>query len=218
MKHSNVLCLALFSGLALMGFAGAGSASANIDMCTWTTTMPSALGQVECLEAGGAIHGLLNGSLTFESKATSPKVKGNLEQVCDESKVIFKNKGDKTTGAEMTTLTFVGNCKPCTTVTVFAPYEANIYMSAGEYAFQSAFKIKFTGCPLGVTCKFGTGAKGNMDGLEFKYGTNMSNNIIKAEGELLEFEEGSKMVCGEKAEWTGNYIVSSPANWFFYLL
>ena len=220
MKRSNMLGLALVSGLVAMGFVGASSASANIDMCTWTTTMPSALGPVECLEAGGTIHGLLTGSLSVESKATSPKVKGNLEQVCDESKAIFKNKGDKTMGAEMVTLTFAGNCKPCTTVTVFAPYEANIAMNSigGEYFFQSAFKIKFTGCPLGVTCKFGTGAKGNMDGLEVKYGTNMTNNEIKAEGELLELEEGSKMVCGEKAQWTGNYVVSSPASWFFYLL
>lgn len=218
MKRSNVLGLSLVSVLALMGLVGTGSASANIDMCTWTTKMPSALGPVECLEAGGMIHGLLSGSLTWEAKATSPKVKGFLDETCDESKVIFKNKADKTMGAEMTTLTFAGNCKPCTAVTVFTPYEANIYMSGTEYYFQSAFKIKFTGCPLGATCKYGTGAKGNMDGLEFRYGTNMSNNIIKAEGELLELEEGSEMICGKKGEWTGDYIVSSPANWFFYLL
>jgi len=220
MKRSRALGLTLVSVLALMSFIGTGSASANIDMCSWTGTMPSALGAVECLEAKGTIHGLLNGSLAWEAKATKPTVKGFLEETCDESKIIIKNKGDKTMGAEMTTLTFAGNCKPCTVVTVFTPYEANIYMSSipPEYYFQSAFKIKFTGCPLGATCKYGTGAKGNMDGLEVKYGTNMSNNIIKAEGELLELEEGSEMVCGKKGEWTGDYIVNSPANWFFFLL
>jgi hypothetical protein len=135
-------------------------------------------------------------------EAKNIRIEGTLALECASGKVVakFSELHTNPIKAEITSLTF-NECKPCTTVTsVGLPYAASLSMESeeGDYLVTMSGSKKLSGCPFGVTCKFG--AK-----LELLVKNTESGIVLYAEKELFKLEEGSKIICGETGSWTGEY-------------
>jgi hypothetical protein len=215
MRYVKALGLAAIAAAAIMAFVGASSASAAIDICLGFTSNVSALTAAECTAHGGTIH-TESKKVLFHAHATKPELKGSLSQVCDESLTHVTTKGDGTAGLTIDSLSFTGNCKPCTEVETFAPYSGTLIMEGENYFLKSTGSAKLKNC-FGVSCKFANPA-GKEITLKLTLGTNHMFNVFKAEAEELVLVEGNSFICGSKGTWTANYEVLEPLSFYFFLL
>ncbi len=202
MRLIKMLGLAMVAAIAAMAFVGATGAQAvphdQYGLCKAAELL---LCKAENLIPVGS--GVLLGT------ATNPELVGNLNEVCESSKAVGKITGalDEKVGlkGEITSLTFTG-CKPCTSVTVTPPLAAELKMGTigGEdWKMVSKGNAKFTGCPFGVTCKFGTGA-GN---IEPPIEMNATDTVLNTNGAVLTLEEGSAFICGSSGKWFAKYLL-----------
>ena len=119
---------------------------------------------------------------------------------------------------EITSVTFAGTCKPCSTVTMSGtPYPVKvIHDETGEHLFlliaTGKIRAKFTGCPLGVTCTFETGEV-HLDANNRPGSTPL---ILTLKNEL-KLVEGSAFACGSVGKWDANYVVTHPTPSFLAL-
>jgi hypothetical protein len=211
----KMLGLAAIAALAAMALTGASSASAaQIDKCL----LPSAQGLMNLTKAEcEAKSGTIDTISTLTAKATNPALTGFLKQTCDESKTKVKTEGTAE-GAKATVeeLSFTGNCKPCSTVTVNSlPYVGKVTMVGSEYFLESKGDATLSGCPLGVKCRFSTeNAK-----LKLVLGKELVGNEFRAENVELKLVEGSKSFCGSTGTWNANYVtLPTDPPYFLFLL
>lgn len=205
MKLIKILGPATVVVMAAMMFVGASSASAaQIDKCL-SATMP-------CPEA--SIDSIIS-ELTYH--ATEPELSGAVNEVCDTSLATVSGEGTEE-GADATveSLTFEGNCSPCSTVTVEGlPYEGKLVMEGEQYYLISEGHATLH-CIFGIECTFGT-KEGK---LKLVLGAGLENNEFRAEGIPLKLEKRNSSFCGELGStgtWTANYV-DSNGPWYFFLL
>lgn len=214
MKFIKMLGLSAVAVAAVMAFVGATSASANpIDVCLYSTGTPSGLTKAGCESVKGTIDTEAT-KVTYQAKATNPVLAGSLSEKCNESNSTTTTKGDGTPGLEVTALSFTGACTPCSSVDTFTPYAGKVTHDGTNFLLESSGSAKLLGCPFGVSCKFGS----SKITLKYVPGAGHTNNEFRAEKETLNLEEGSAFICGSTGTWTANYVVSSPAKWFLFLL
>jgi hypothetical protein len=140
------------------------------------------------------------------SEAKNVKFEGTLSEECSSSSIVVKTSESHTNPikGEITSLVFSG-CKPCTTATSFPPYAGSLSMTNGseDYVVSGAGSMKLSGCPFGVTCKFGTSS------LELLVKNTKTGATLFAEKETFKLEEGSAFFCGSTGTWTGTYTAGS---------
>jgi hypothetical protein len=204
-KFIKMLGLAMVAAVAAMAFVGAAGAQAaehdRVGLCKAAELLLCA--EKNLINVSPGDGGQLLGT------ATNPKLVGNLEEVCESSKAVASSTGELDELAKLkfniTSLTFSG-CKPCSTVTVATPLAGELTMETigGEnWKYKSAGNAKLTGCPFGVTCKFGT--KGATTDIE--YGPNKEDTILNTLETVLTLEEGSAFICGSSGKWIAKYLL-----------
>ena len=200
MRIVRLTSLVIVAATAMMAFVGTGSASAShaYTFCK----------QPEWLCSSGNLFTLRGRP---EWRATTPRLLGMLEEQCEkgeaegsETAEELKDEGGMESTIE--SLSFAGNCKPCTTVTTSTPYKSIATMaSEGEeenWTFAlSGFSVQLSGCPLGVKCKFGaTEVKAKIESGE-------EGGVFDTKGAELKLEEGSKFTCGAVAKWSSKWRI-----------
>jgi hypothetical protein len=199
-RFIKTLGLAMVAAIAAMAFVAAAGAQAavhdQVGLCKKAELLL-------CSDLIPVDSGQLLGT------ATNPKLVGNLEEVCESSKAVASATGKLDEVGKLkfsiTSLTFTG-CKPCSTVTVATPLAGELTMETigGEnWKYKSAGNAKLTGCPFGVTCKFGT-TGANTD---IEYGPNKEDAILNTLETVLTLEEGSAFICGSSGKWIAKYLL-----------
>jgi hypothetical protein len=198
--HGLAMAVAV-AAMALVGAAGAQAAPhQQVGLCKAQELVLCAAGNLIPVNSGQLL-----------ATATDPKFVGNLNELCVSSKAVASVTGALDEVGKLkfsiTSLTFTG-CKPCTSVTVITPLAAELTMSTtlgNDWKFPFAGHIIFTGCPFGVTCKFGSEATTLIEMSEG--GTTLNTNEA-----VFALEEGSAFICGSSAKWIAKYSLKWTLN------
>ncbi len=140
-----------------------------------------------------------------EAKSEAFLLLGNVNEKCTTAtmKLTTSAESGKPLAAQVTGLSFSG-CKPCAAVTAEAlPSNASWEASSGgKGTLQASYQMKFSECPLGVTCAF-----------------QMTNVVLAAASEPPTITpneaeakriSGSEFFCGNVGKLDGQYKISSP--------
>ncbi len=103
----------------------------------------------------------------------------------------------------------LSGCTPCSNVTVPGlPLNGSIRAtSKGNAQLLTQITIKWTGCPFGALCKYGTGGMP----VEIRGGSPATLALSKA---ILKLEEGSESICGSQMEVSGLFSVTAPSGFW----
>lgn len=217
MKLARLLgfTLMLVAALTLVG-ASAASAASKLSGCLGTLVFKE--GHMSCV---GTYH--LETSLNVKASAAGIKLEGGLAEACNESSTAMTVMTGKEAGVEGTlsvsSLSFTGECKPCSQVEVTGlPYVKGAIGMPSEVEDDFVFEISpvgvaLSGCPLGVTCKFGA----KKAKLQYVVSESFTSNELRAEGAVLEKISGGE-ACGSTSKWFANYVTSVPSQWWLGLI
>lgn len=199
MRFIKMLGLAMIASVVAMAFLGAGSAMAVVD--------PEVVvcGENNLLCPTAKL--LPKGAIILGTTTKAPVLLGALEEKCDTG----HTEGTLTSPGGMGTsllgtfnlISFTGNCKPCTTVSVTAK-EMHITRNAGTETWLAKVLdalAQLSGCPFGISCHF----------FASEVHLTASNT---AEGTLLEAKEapipvlsGQNFFCGSGGKWDAHYLI-----------
>lgn len=162
-------------------------------------------------------------AFNVKASAVGAKLEGGLAEACSESNTAMTVMTGKEAGVEgtlnVTSLSFTGECKPCSKVEVTGlPYAKGTIGMPSEaednFVFESStVSVALSGCPLGISCKF-SAKKAN---LKYVVSESFMSNELRAEGVVLEKVGGSE-ACGSTSKWFANYVASAPAQWWLGLI
>jgi hypothetical protein len=149
---------------------------------------------------------------TFTSLSSNPKLLGGLNQTCTHSEIDLKLLAmmGNSLPFSITRFVFTG-CTPCTKKTAEnVPYTSNLTMDAsGIYLFTVAgLRFRLTGCPLGVSCVFGSKS------VTFEVSNGKEGGEMVAKEMEFKLEEGSEFACGAVARLDGIWRYIVPAATF----
>jgi hypothetical protein len=199
MKYLKMLGLAAIAAMGLMAFLGAGSASATV-LCTTNSNPCGASWHYT-----GTIHATLKAGTTAILKDTS----GIVSDTCPESTIHIES---TTTGSSSTTpvgefpkgsLTWSNSCSNTTTTTAGGSLEIHATDDNGNGTI-TAKNAKVTIVIGPVSCTFGAGAGINL-------GTYTASTKTLVINTVVEKVEGS-FACPSTGKWTGEYVLTTPAN------
>lgn len=130
-------------------------------------------------------------------------------ELCEQSAVTGEITKTSPVEGKITSVTFTGNCKPCTTVTMKnLPYNVKVIHDEEPgkdlwlFIVTGSILAQFTGCPLGATCNFST-SEVHLDA-ENSSSPVLSPLILTLEN-VLKREAGSSFGCPAEGKWDANY-------------
>jgi hypothetical protein len=208
MKYLKMLGLAAVAAMALMAFAGAGTASATVLCKKNPTAVPPAVTGTECPKGEDYPSGtVIDGSQTTAT-AILETTGGSTLDTCTGSTV--KGKTSTTGGATATVtgpieeLTWTGCTFPTSTVTKGS---LEIHWIPGTH--NGTLTAKGTEVTINTgffgACTYGASATGT--DLGTITGGNPATMTINALVPLIKNESG---LCPSEARWTSHYTVTSP--------
>jgi hypothetical protein len=201
----KMLGLAAVAALASMAFiAGTASAAHLVVLCDEDPTGLCPEGHL--LPKDTIIHGKLepyggNNHAILLSEGAA----GN--ELCETSAVLGKITKSSPLHGAIETVSFTGNCKPCSTVTISnTPYLAIFHHDlVGEHLWlflvTGTVLALFTGCPFGAECGFST-EKVHLDVKNTATGL----PLILSLKNVLKLHKGSAFLCGSEGQWDANYV------------
>ncbi len=203
-----MLAVSAMAALAAMAFIGAGTASAQVKhLVVLCKVNPEKLCPEGQLYKTGTI---IKANLEALEGVVHTVLLGSVNELCETSSVEGKITHTSPVEGQITSVLF-GACKPCTTVTVTGfPLGAKVIHDeeAGKHLWlliiTGGIWVKFTGCPLGITCIFET-KEVHLDA-ENKATTPL---VLTLENELKRIED-SELFCGNIVKWDANYLISAP--------
>ena len=204
MKYVKMLGLAAVAAMALMAFAGAGTASATVLCKTQLTT--------GCAAAGWDYSGTIEASIDPGSNARLETTGGLLRVTCTESTVT----GSSSTGGGSSTETVSGTVATanltwggCGAEHPTATLEGGTlevhHITGTDNGTLTGIGFKVTTTILGETCIFTAGAGSDLGTVT---GGAMATMDLNGIVELVSSGSGSN--CPATGRWTGNYTVTNP--------
>ena len=204
MKYLKMLGLAAVAAMALMAFAGAGTASAT----TLCKTVPDANGNCEAAwhyPIGTVIHASQEAGTTAILEDTS----GNTLVTCTESTI----KGTTTTTGSSTetvkghisAMIWGSGPTPCTATTdtiALGELEVHAELPHGNGTLTGSGS-KVTVQIFGVSCVYGTGA-----GTDLGTVTGGNPATIDVNAVINRVEGG--FLCPSTTKWTASYVITEP--------
>jgi hypothetical protein len=189
MKHLKMLGLFVMAAASLMAFAGSASAAGTFTApagTEYTGKLSSSLEGSALLKAGFA-------EITCTSSTVAGEVKTN-------TTTVGETKGEAS--GPTTTVSF-SNCGSATVDTLSS--KGTLKIVSGSHAV-SGTGVEVTTSVLGTSCVYGLGA-----GTSLGTASNTASGVTLAIKAQLPRISGS-FLCANPAEWTANYVVTSPAN------
>jgi hypothetical protein len=181
MKHLKMLGLFAMAAAALMAFAGSASAA--------TFTAPAGTEYTGKLSSSLEGSALLKASL-FNDTCTTSTVAGELTANTESH-----------ASGPTTNVSFSN----CTVTTTTLSSKGTLTIAKGTRAV-SGTGVEVTTGAFGFTCIYGLGA-----GTSLGTAKNTASGVTLTINAKLPLQPGSSGGCANPAEWTGNYIVTSPA-------
>lgn len=204
MRFIKMLGLAAAAAMALMGFLGAGTASAT----TLCKTVPDASGNCEAAwhyPVGTQIHATLEGSAILEDTS------GNVLDTCTESTILAHTTttggATETVKGQITALSWGSGTTPCTATTdtvagALGTLEVHAETPHGNGTLTGAgSKVAVT--LFGVTCTYGTGIGTDL-------GTVTGGNPATIDVNAVISKQEGGFLCPSTTKWTASYVVTSP--------
>jgi hypothetical protein len=202
MKYVKMVGLAVVAAMALMAFAGAGTASASVLCKTATNPCTSAYPNGETIEATleGGTATLRNTESSIVNTCTSSTVSGSLTN------------GSSTAtarGAVATTGLIFGGCVDEPTKTITAG-EIEIHATDDNGNGTVTAKGVTVTMPLfGVSCAYGAGT-----GIDLGTYTE-STKTIHITAVVQRSSDGNVFLCPATAVWEANYVITKPSGTVF---
>ncbi len=142
-------------------------------------------------------------------------------ELCEASELLGEITRTSKIHAKIKQLAFSKNCKPCSLVETNAT-PASSYLvefthnEFGEHLWQLLvtrinIEVKFTGCPLGVTCKYATAD------ITLDANNRVSTPLILTLKNEFQRTSESSGLCPANTLWDSNYVITSPSDSFFAL-
>lgn len=183
MKHLKIIGLALVAAAALMAFAGSASAA--------TFTAP----------AGTTYTGALSSSL--ESGSSALLKAGFAEITCTSSTVAGSiTTNNETEASGSTSSVAFSSCGSATVTTLSS--KGTLKINKSTHAV-SGTGTEVTVSLFGTDCVYGMGT-----GTTLGTATNSASGVTLAIKTKLPLLSSNSFLCANPAEWTANYIVTSP--------
>jgi hypothetical protein len=198
MKYVKMLGLAAVAAMALMAFAGAGTASASVLCKTATNPCTSAYPNGETIE----------GTLEKETTATLRNTETSIVNTCTGSSV----KGSLTNGSSTVTakgsvtaanLTWSG-CSASGTATV-TPGELEIHATTNGNGTVTAKGFAVTQIFAGLSCSYTAGTGVDLGTYNEAAKTINVNVVVNKDS------NHSAFLCPSTAVWEAKYVITSPA-------
>jgi hypothetical protein len=202
MKYLKFIGLAAIAAIALMAFAGAGTASAT-EICTMNTFPCPAGSQISTLELSKDP----NTSPVFET------TEGSIQGTCTgitASGAVTQGDATHTAVVPQVTLGFTG----CTNTTVVNNAAACEYEFHGISGSVNA-TVTTRGCTfsvnLGVNCYYGGGGGITLGTLVGGTTKTLTVNTV------IEKIDGSSFLCPQTTRWTASYMVTNHSAVYFHV-
>jgi hypothetical protein len=217
-RFTKMLGLAAIAALASMAFMAASAQAVHLEVLCKKDPGKNLCLAGELWKTGTLIEALNEPYLgSNHAILLSSGALGN--ELCEHSEV--KGKITKTSKIHglIEKVTFTGNCKPCSTVTVSGlPFLVEVvHLPEGKthlwlLKVTGAIKATFTGCPLGAKCVFET-SEVDLDA------TNTATDvlILTLENKLVRNNAESSFGCPSEGKWDANYLVLTPTPAFLAL-
>jgi hypothetical protein len=205
MKPAKILGLAALAAMALIAFAGAGSASATV-LCK-TTANPC--GAEWDYPKGTEIHAVLVAGTTSKLENLSGS---SVYTTCTESTIqgTTSNTGSDTetvTGSGVLTWGPKGvGCS--TTVDTLANGTLEVHYGEKGDGVVTSKGAEWTEELFGVTCSYGTAATGTKLGTLTEPASSTSDTVLDVSAEVEKKAGG--FLCPSEVRWTAEYTFTSP--------